>query len=475
MKFSSLLFSLLLFSFGLSAQADITGNWYAILDAMGTKLPIGLELSGADAGVMTSPAQTKSKIPFSSVDFNGQKLSAKVATLGVTIDAVLNGKELKGIFNQAGQDFPITFTRFRPQGYPIEEGPVTIKARPQDPTDFPYEREAVTFPGGAEDVTLAGELTLPANGKPKALLVLVSGSGQQDRNSYLGSQINHSPFLVLSDYLTRRGFGVLRYDDRGTNESTGDLSTYTSDDVAADAAAAVAYLRTHKALKKVPIGIAGHSEGGMVAPAVAVADPEVDFLVLLAAPAVPIDTLMLDQRRRVARAMGQPEAMIARDEPALRAAYRYMKTSAELDQDVYVQGLYDIFEAQMVNLPEALRKSIKDPKAFNAQYVVPLSNPWMRRFMAYEPQENLAQLTQRPILALNGLKDTQVDGLMNLNALRQIFATNGNPNVTTMPFVNLNHLFQPADTGAPTEYGTIETTFAPEALAAIGDWLEERY
>ncbi|MFT4750032.1 MAG: pimeloyl-ACP methyl ester carboxylesterase [Neolewinella sp.] len=471
----TLLFPLLLSS--LAAQDGISGKWYAILGAMGTKLPVGLEIEkkeGAYAGAMTSPSQTKAKIPLASVTFDGKKFTAKEAQTGVTIDAVLSGKELRGIFSQAGQDFPIVFTRNRPQAYPISEGPITITPRPQEPTDFPYERTPVTFPGGAEDVAMAGELTMPSEGKPRAAIVLVSGSGPQNRNAYLGSQINHSPFLVLSDYLTRRGYAVLRYDDRGVNESTGDFRSATSNDFALDATAAVAYLRTLKELKNVPIGVAGHSEGGMIAPIVASRDEELDFVILLAAPAVAIDSLMLEQRRQVARSMGQSEMLIRRDEPTLRAGYTWIKDNPELSEEDYVEGLYGVFEEQLKNLPAALRQSIVDPRAFNAQYVVPLSSPWMRRFIAFEPKDFLSQLSI-PVLAINGLLDTQVDGTTNLNAFAEIMATNGNKDVTITPLLGLNHLFQPAETGSPTEYGTIQTTFDTTALKAVGSWLDARF
>ena len=461
----------------LPVSAQVEGNWYAILDAMGTKIPIGLELAAAGdglTGVMTSPAQTKAKIPLSSVSFDGQRLVVSEARSGVNIETVLDGKELSGNFSQAGVDFPILFTRHRPQAFPIADGPITIRARPQDPTDFPYQREALTFPGGAEGVTLAGELTVPEKGKPKALVVLVSGSGPQDRNAYLGSQVNHSPFLVLSDYLTRRGYGVLRYDDRGVNESTGDFATATSNDFADDAAAAAAYLRSRPELKDIPVGIAGHSEGGLIAPVVASQDENLAFVILLAGPGVAIDSLMLDQRRQVGRSMGQPAALIARDEPIVRAAYNWIKDNPDLDQEAYVEGLYKVFEEQMVHLPAALRKSITDKRAFNAQYVQPLSSPWMRRFIAFNPRDFLERLTI-PVLAINGLKDTQVEGVSNLNAISQALAVAGNTDATVLPLVGLNHLFQPADTGAPTEYGMIETTFDPAALAVIGEWLAERY
>ena len=463
--------------FSATAHAQVTGNWYTILDAMGTKLPLGLtieESAGGYAGTLSSPAQTAAKIPLSSVAFDGKKLAVRIASLGAGVDAVVDGNELRGVFSQAGADFPVRFTRSQPAGYPVGDDPVTIVARPQDPKDFPYLREAVTFPGGADGVTLAGELTLPQSGKPKAMLVLVSGSGPQDRNAYLGSQINHSPFLVLSDYLTRRGYGVLRYDDRGVAESTGDFATATSDDFARDAAAAVRYLRTDGRLTGVPLGVAGHSEGGMIAPVVATLDEELDFIVLMAAPAISIDSLMLDQRRRIAASMGQPAAFVERDEPALRAAYRWIKDNPTLPEADYVEGLYGVFEAQLTNLPPALQRSITDPRAFNAQYVRPLSSPWMRRFIAFEPADYLRNVNI-PVLAINGLLDTQVDGTTNLNALARLMAISGNDQVSIVPLIGLNHLFQPAETGAPTEYGTIETTFDPTALHAIGQWLDERF
>jgi pimeloyl-ACP methyl ester carboxylesterase len=477
MRFIYALSLLTFFLSPLTAQEDVSGNWYTILNAMGTKLPIGLEIennAGAYAGAMTSPSQTKAKIPLASVTFEGTKFSAKETRTGVTIDAILDGKELRGIFSQANQDFPVVFTRHRPQAYPIGDGPITITARPQDPTDFPYQKTAVSFTGGAEDVKLVGELTQPSTGKPKAAIVLVSGSGPQDRNAYLGSQINHSPFLVLSDYLTRLGYAVLRYDERGVGESTGDFRSSTTDDFALDAAAAVAYLRDLKGMKNVPIGVAGHSEGGMIAPVVATRDEALDFVILLAAPAVSIDSLMLDQRRQVGRSMGQPEMLIRRDEPALRAAYAWIKDNPGLSQEDYVEGLYGVFEEQLKHLPAALQKSIVDPRAFNAQYVNPLSGPWMRRFIAFEPKDFLSRLDV-PVLAINGLLDTQVDGMTNLNAIAEIMAINGNEDVTITPLLGLNHLFQPAETGSPTEYGTIDVTFAPTALEAIGAWLEERF
>ena len=472
----TLLLPLLLLAVSTSLRAQAEGEWFAVLDAMGTKLPMKLQIerSGNDwSGVMLDPTQPQRRLPLTTAGFNGKRFTYTVEPLGITFAGVVDGKEMRGVFNQAKTDFPLTFTRHRPDGYPIEEGPITIRRRAQDPADFPYERRTVSFPGGAEGVTLAGELTLPESGKPKALLVLVAGSGPQDRNSYLGSQINHSPFLVLSDYLTRRGYGVLRYDERGIAESTGDHRSATTADLAADATAAVRFLRQQTDLAKLPVGVAGHSEGGLIAPIVAEQE-ELNFVLLLAAPAVRIDSLMLEQRRQVALAMGMPAAMIRRDEPSLRAGYAYIRESQKLDHDQFVEGLYAVFEQQLVNLPEPLRKSITDPRAFNAQYVKPLSSPWMRYFIAMDPQPALQRLSV-PVLALNGTKDLQVPAMMNLNAISQAAAIGGNQDVTVLPLLELNHLFQPAETGAPAEYGTIETTLDPTMLEAVGGWLDERF
>ncbi|NJC28113.1 alpha/beta hydrolase family protein [Neolewinella antarctica] len=460
-----------------SVRAQLPGEWFAILDAMGTELPLGIQLDeqdGAITGSLVSPGQSEARFDFTTSSFDGQRLQFTLNDLGASFSGVLDGKELRGVFNQARVDFPLTFYRYRPQGYPVSDGPVTITQRSQQPTDFPYEREAVTFPGGAAGVTLAGELTLPTKGKPRAAIILVSGSGPQDRNSYLGSQINHSPFLVLSDYLTREGYAVLRYDDRGVGESTGDHNGATTRDFGADAGAAVDYLKQRKDFRKIAIGMAGHSEGGLIAPIVAAENEDLDFVILLAAPGVPIDSLMLEQRRQVGTATGMPAQLIARDEPGLRSAYTFIKESPALDQDRYVDGLYALFEKRMDNLPTALRNSIKDPRAFNAQYVVPLSNPWLRSFLAMDPTPYLEKLTI-PTLAINGLKDTQVAAESNLNGISIAMAKNGNKDATVLPLPGLNHLFQPADTGAPNEYGTIETTFDPLALEMIGNWLNERF
>ncbi|THH40448.1 alpha/beta hydrolase family protein [Neolewinella litorea] len=339
--------------------------------------------------------------------------------------------------------------------------------RPQEPVDFPYFRESVRFPGGADTVELAGELTLPTDAPARALAVLISGSGPQDRNQDLGPVINHRPFLVLSDYLTRRGYGVLRYDERGVGGSTGDFFGATTTDFAEDAAAAVAYLRGRKAFRDVPVGLIGHSEGALVAPMVAAAQtPSVDFLILLAAPGLPLDSLMLDQRQMIA---GQTPP----DQPVIRGAFTYVKQHPNLDSAAFVRELKDTILTLLPRLDSTIRKSIYDPATFAATYARSLSSPWIRQFLSLDPTVFLERV-RVPVLALNGEKDTQV-GINNLEAVAAALDRGGNPDFTTVALPDLNHLLQPALTGHPNEYGSIMTTLDPRVLQQLTDWLDARY
>ncbi|PHK99025.1 alpha/beta hydrolase [Neolewinella marina] len=343
---------------------------------------------------------------------------------------------------------------------------VSDSLRPQDPTDFPYRREAVRFPGGAPGVELAGELTVPDSGAIRAVAILLTGSGPQDRNEDLGPHINHRPFLVLSDYLTRRGYGVLRYDDRGVGESSGRFSGATSADFAADAAAAVAYLRHLPDVQHLPLGLIGHSEGGLIAPMVVASGAAVDYLILLAAPGLPIDSLMLEQRRMIA---GQTTP----DEPVVRGAFTFVRRHPELDSATFVAGLQDTILSLLPQLAPPVRASISDPELFAATYARGLSSAWFRYFLSLDPADYLSQVSV-PVLALNGEKDLQVSP-GNLTALEESLTRAGNLEVTAIVLPGLNHLFQPATTGHPAEYGAIETTLAPEVLQRIADWLDNRF
>lgn len=222
------------------------------------------------------------------------------------------------------------------------------------------------------------------------------------------------------------------------------------------------------------VNVTSDQLAGMIAPVVAAVDGELDFVVLLAGPGVPINEMMIEQHDLIALAMGMPEVVVEREAGTLRAAYHFIKNNTQLGHEEYLKGLYTAVEGQIDSFPAPLRKSITDRRAFAEVYVSQLKSPWMRYFIAFDPRDYLNQLTI-PTLAIGGTKDTQVPTVQNLNGISEALARAGNKDVTVVPLLGLNHLFQPAETGAPTEYGTIETTFDPAALTVIGDWLDERF
>ena len=454
----------------LAFSQTISGNWYGLLDAMGTELTIVLHLSQAEDGslngTMDIPDQDVYGLEIDELSLEDRTFRFEMTDLGATYQGTLSSLGLKGDFSQAGFDFPLNFSK-------AELTRTGLKAREQDPQDFPYQRETVSFPGGAEDVTIAGEFTWPADKTPKAALILVSGSGGQDRNCELGRAINHRPFLVLSDYFTRAGYAVLRYDDRGIAESTGDYAAATTADFAKDALAAANYLRSRPELEGTQVGMAGHSEGGLIAPMVAAQDPEaLDFLILLAAPALSGDSIVLEQSRRIQQLMGAPPVLVERNLSPLRSAYQYIRNHPELDRASLDSGLVDIFIRSIDDLPIPLQNSITDREGFARQQMGDLSNPWLRFFLSSNPSEYLSKVTV-PVLALNGELDPQIVAQDNLRVIASSVGSNGNEAVTIVPLPGLNHLFQKATTGIPAEYGTIEETFSPTAMRIIVSWLDQ--
>ena len=450
-------------------SAQLTGNWYGILEAGGQRLPLDLELievNGALAGGLLSPTQHPDRIPLTTVESTVDSLRFAIAPASIRYAGVVEGDSVTGTIHQGGFSTPLPLYRTKPDGYDELVGPAEKLPRPQEPTDFPYQREDVSFPGGADSVILAGELTLPADADARAALILVSGSAPQDRDEYLGPSVNHRPFLVLSDRLTRAGYAVLRYDDRGVGESTGDYGSATSADLANDAAAAVAFLHERFGAAAPPVGIAGHSEGGMIAPMVAGRDPNVNFLVLLAAPGLPIDELMAEQRKMVGTSPFVNELVLAE-------ATRYIKAHPDQTEDAFRQGLRTAILGVLSSLSTPVRASLGDEETFAESFVSGLSSPWMRYFLAYDPAPTLAQVTV-PVLAINGEKDTQVSP-RNLDAVGEALERAGNEDVTLRRMPGLNHLLQPADTGLPAEYGEITTTLDESVLELVVDWLNQRF
>jgi pimeloyl-ACP methyl ester carboxylesterase len=395
----------------------------------------------------------------------GDTLAFSVARIRLTYRGKLNdaGDTAEGIWTQGGRSIPLTLKR-QAQEYTTFNLWVNRPQRPVGP--FPYDSEDVTFENPADSVTLAGTLTLPKGPGPHPAVVLISGSGPQDRDQSL---MEHKPFLVLADYLTRRGIAVLRYDDRGTARSTGRFGPATSEDFARDAGAAVAFLVGHPRVNAKEIGLVGHSEGGLVAPMVAGARGDVAFLVLMAGPGIDGATILLSQAEITARANGASEVDIKRLDTLNRAAFAAaVRNLPEPQFMAYVEPTIqevtrDLPEASRAAAVSAMRVEMKNAAA-------PLTRPWTRYFMAYDPRPALRRLSQ-PVLAITGTRDTQVLAPLNVPGIRQALTEGGNRDFEIIELEGLNHLFQMSQTGMMNEYVNIQETINPVALKTIGDWI----
>lgn len=344
--------------------------------------------------------------------------------------------------------------------------------RPQDPTlPLSYKSENVYFTNSkANNIKLAGTLTLPNNKRKPAVAILISGSGAQDRDTNL-KPFNHRPFLVLADYLTRHGIAVLRYDDRGTAESEGNHAEATSADFATDVEAAIDYLKTRSDIDSSKIGLIGHSEGGLIAPMVASHNKNVAFTVLIAGIGVNGATVLETQSRKAAELQGIPKTQLDENEKLTSIIYGAIlkyKDNTKITE-VITKGLNDY----KINNPESMLASMISPQMINQQLSI-LKSKWLMYFIRSEPHDFLSKTTC-PVLAINGSKDFQVLPKINLEGIKKGLETAGNKEYTIKEIAGLNHLMQTANTGSMHEYGTIEETHAPVSLELITNWINQRF
>jgi alpha/beta superfamily hydrolase len=296
---------------------------------------------------------------------------------------------------------------------------------------------------------------------------MVSGSGPQDRDETL---MNHKPFLVIADYLTQNGIAVLRFDDRGIAKSKGSFASATSADFATDALAAVEYLKTRKEVDTKKIGVAGHSEGGLIAPMCAVNSSDVSFIVLLAGPGVSGKDVIILQTELITRANGSKEEDVQKAKNENARIFNVV--AEEADSLQMFNKLLTMYNDDISKMNEDEKKKPENSKESFDRNVKQILSPWFRFFIKYDPKPTLEQVTV-PVLALNGGKDLQVDPKQNLPDIEKALKAGGNNNFKVIELPGLNHLFQPAITGSPSEYATIETTFSEDALKIIKDWILE--
>jgi pimeloyl-ACP methyl ester carboxylesterase len=438
----------------LPVVAGVDGDWATALTvANGAKLRLVLHVrtgAGGTIATMDSPDQLAYAIPIRPFTREGQTVRFTVpAANNAAFEGQLaaDSKSIAGTWTGAGYKGPLTF-----ESRPVQtSGP----ARPQTPKPpFPYRTEEVSV-ASAPGVTLAGALTLPQGRGPFPAVVMITGSGAQDRDENI---LGHRPFAVIADRLTRDGIAVLRVDDRGFAKSTGDFSSATDDDFAVDTAAQVAFLRKRADIDPARIGLIGHSEGGIVAPKVAAKDPKLAFVVLMAGPGVPLSEVLKAQRAKLMPAMGLGPEEVKKSQALFEHALDAMKTAKD-EADA---------RARVLQVAKTEGKGLVRNDAEAEALANQLSSGWMRNLLDYDPRPTLEKV-KCPILALNGSKDRQVPPEQNLPAIRA--ATRGNKDVTITELPGLNHLFQTADTGVVGEYADIEETVAPVALDAMSSWI----
>ncbi len=334
-----------------------------------------------------------------------------------------------------------------------------------------YISEDITFINPiADSIALAGTLTIPKNVNRPPVAILISGSGPQDRNAYV-KQFNHKPFLILSDYLTKRGIAILRYDDRGVAESKGKFKDATSFDFATDVHAAIAFLKMRKDIDTKKIGLIGHSEGGLIAPIVASQNKNIAFTILLAGPGVNGAEILQSQSRKMLELRGAPQAMLNENEKLTTIIYTAIQQHKNVDtlKMKIKNGLNHFKETN----PMSIVSPSITPTLIEQQYKI-LESKWLLEFIRIEPKQFLEKV-ECPILVLNGSKDVQVLPKINLPAIEEALDKSGNTDTTIKELEGLNHLFQTAQTGNIDEYKTIEETFAPSALKLIADWINDRF
>ncbi|MYM22874.1 alpha/beta fold hydrolase [Duganella sp. FT135W] len=440
--------------------AGMDGQWRALLVRDNASLHLILHVAtsqGATHVTLDSPDLGAFGLVVERFERDGDSVRFEIPAASVRFVGKLDGerRQLQGQWTRQGlAPATVQFERDATEAAP--------QARSQWPLpSIPYRSEDLCFPNpDAAGVVLAGTLTLPQGAGPFAAAILISGSGPQDRDE---TMYGHKPFAVLADALTRRGIAVLRYDDRGYAGSSGSFEQATSADFASDASAAVGYLLGRAEIDRHAIGFIGHSEGGMVGPLAAVDNASVAFVILLAGPGVGIDQLLLSQRRLAALAQGVAPAQVASQEVIWRDLFQLARSTADgEDRARRVQQRLTPEMAQALGLSAAQC----------AQLEQQLRSAWMHYLLNYEPGAILARI-HVPVLALNGTLDQQVAASANLAAIRMALASNPDATVEELP--GLNHLFQPAITGAVGEYARIETTLATPALDTITAWLTERF
>lgn len=441
----------------------IAGIWLGQIEASGLKLRLGLKVNQQADGKLTAKLdsldQAAHDLPIDSITSDKGLVRFQAAKLGLSYEGKLaaDGSEIVGEVKQGPAVYPVTFKR-------VDKLPsLGRKQDPQKP--YPYTEEEVSYENTLDKVKLTGTLTLPNSKVPAPAVILITGSGPQDRNETI---MGHRPFLVLADHLTRRGIAVLRVDDRGVGGTSPGPPTATSENYADDVLAGVAYLKTRKEINPSQIGLIGHSEGGMIGPIAAAKSKDVAFVIMMAGIGQTGRDAILMQNDLLTKAGGATPESTAQVRKVFERLFNILKV--EKDNAIAEQKMREFVKSEVAAMTDEHKKAFA-PVLQTIEAQMPLySSHWFRYFLLFDPTVFLEKVSV-PVLALVGDKDLQVPPKENLVLIEAALKKGGNKNYTTLLLPGLNHLFQSSTTGLPSEYGKIEETISPTALQTISDWI----
>jgi pimeloyl-ACP methyl ester carboxylesterase len=444
---------------------NIEGNWLATLEIGDNKLRILLKVEKSANGYVAkfdSLDQGATDLPIDSIVLDGNKLTFSAAKFGISYEGTLNekGDEISGTFKQGPGATPLVFRR---------TSEVAKLNRPQEPKKpYPYDEVEVSYRNEKESLRIAGTLTVPRGGGKYPVVLLITGSGSQDRDETIAG---HKPFLVLADHLTRNGIAVLRVDDRGMGGSDMGSLSVTSENYAEDVLAGINFLKQRKEIDPKMIGLIGHSEGGMIAPMVAARSKDVSFIVLLAGLGQRGEDVIYAQTELIQKTQGTPAETTKHTIALARKINEVVK--AETDEKRIEQRINEELAAYEATVGDSQKELFKPAASSVKSYLPIYKTPWYRYFIMFDPAPVLKNV-KVPVLALNGEHDLQVPAKENLDLIAAGLKAGGNVDVTVKAFPRLNHLFQTSQTGLLSEYGQIEETMSPEVLKTVSEWILQR-
>lgn len=442
---------------------NISGVWHGIAKTPDNKEILFVFLFEKNQetynSTMAVPTFNVAGIKLRATTFNSGKLIVDGSNIGIKYEGIFDEttQQIKGSYTEGGNVLTLILKKGNPEMAKIN--------RPQEPIKpYPYYEEQVIFENAEAGIKLSGTFTKPNEKGKYPVVILISGSGRHDRD---GAIPTHKPFLVLSDYLTRKGIAVLRYDDRGFGESTGDFNTATTADFAKDVFSAVTYLKSRNDIDVKHIGLIGHSEGGIIAPMVANQTADISFIVTLAATGIPGNEVAVMQSKSLRPFLVPDEASFERN---VREAIKIASSNEDISKKR--NALTEHNNSYLAPILKSLGATDENISVLIEKETEAALKPWNKYFYNFNPANEFEKLSI-PILSLNGSKDTQVNANINQNAIRNALIKGGNKNYKVIELDNMNHLFQECKTGNINEYKDIEQTISPIALKEISNWILE--